>query len=69
MSLNKLSKFLPIGDFVDGAMGAVGSGLIIASFGLPFEPEVNRVATQLKELSRFAFPHAIQLNRVDDFLP
>jgi hypothetical protein len=35
MGLNKLSKFLPIGDFVDRAMGAIGSGLIIPSFGLP----------------------------------
>jgi len=69
MRLHKLSKLLPIGDFVDGAMGAIGAGLLITSGGLPFEPEVNRVTTELKDLRRFTFPHAIQRHRVDHFLP
>ena len=58
-----------IGHVVNGAMEAIGFGLVIASFGLPLQPQINRVATDLKDLSRFAFSHAIQLDRANDFLP
>jgi hypothetical protein len=69
MPLGKRSKRLPIGNFVDRAMGAIGFRLVITSFGLPRQPQVNRVATQLKNLRHFAFAHAVQLNRVNHFLP
>jgi len=69
ISLGKRSKFLPIGNFVDGAMGTIGLGLVIASCSLPLKPQVNCVATDLKDLSRCAFSHAIQLNCINDFLP
>lgn len=49
-------------------MGTIGLGLVIASCSLPLKPQVNRVATDLKDLSRCTFSHAIQLDRVNDSL-
>jgi hypothetical protein len=69
MPLGKRRKRLPISNFVDRAMGAIRFRSVITSGGLPLQPQVNRVATQLKDLCRFTFAHAVQLNRVNHFLP
>lgn len=59
MQFGKLSELVPIRDFIGGAMGAMRLCLVVSGFRLPPQPQVNGVATELKDLSRFTFLHAI----------
>ena len=68
MPLGKLGEFVPIGNFAAGSMWAIRPSLVVSSFTKPLQPQVDRVATHLEHLSRFAFLHGIQLDRSDDFL-
>lgn len=59
MPTGEFSELLPVSDFVDDTMGAIRLCLVVSGFCLPLQPQVNRVATQLKQLSRNASLHAI----------
>jgi len=68
MQFGKLSELVPIRDFVGGPMGAIRLCLVVSCFRLPPQPQVNGVATELEDLSRFTFLHAISLDCLNDFL-
>ena len=68
MQFGKLSELVPIRDFVGSAMGTIRLCLVVSGFSLPLQPQVNRVATELEDLSRFAFLHPIELDGLNDFL-
>ena len=68
MPLSKLGELLPIGNFAARSMRTIRPGLVVSGFSLPLQPQVDGVAAKLEHLSRFAFVHPIQLDRLDDFL-
>lgn len=43
--------------------------LNVACFGFALEPQVNCIATDIKQLARLTFLETIQLNRLHYFLP
>ncbi len=68
MDFGKLPKLVAIGDFVPIARRLVQLSLTIPRFGFALEPKVNGVATNIEQFTGLAFPEAIQLNGLDDFL-
>lgn len=59
MLLNKLGEFIPIGYLVRCPMRTIRLWLDITRFSLALQPQVNRIATDLKDLSRFGFLHPV----------
>ena len=68
MEGDKLAELVPVRDFVTIARRAMLFGLKISGGCLPLAPQVNRVATEVEQLTHFAFLHAISFNRLHHFL-
>lgn len=68
MHFGKGPKCLPIPDFVPIAGWFIRFGLEVASLTLSLQPQVDRIATDVEQLTNFAFLHAIELNRLDHLL-
>lgn len=68
MSFGKGTEFIPVRDFVSTPRRSIRLRFVISRLTPPLQPQVNGIATDLKQLSGFALLYAIQLNRFDDFL-
>lgn len=68
MLFDKGSKFVPIADFAR-LRGLPDLWLDRSGFGFALHPQVNRIATDPKQLARLTFLKTVQLNRVHHLLP
>lgn len=67
MSLNELLKRFPVSDFMTMTRMRMLFGLNIPRGRLLLEPEVDGIATDLKDCAGFAAFHPILFNRCYDF--
>lgn len=69
MLFDKVPKLLPIADFEVLWKYLSRLWLDITCFGFALEPQINRVATDIKQLARLTFLETVQLNRLHYFSP
>ena len=58
MPLNERSKPFPIGNFVATSLLILRDGPIVPSFGFTFQPQIERIATDVKHLADIGFAFA-----------
>lgn len=62
-------KLFPIADFEVLLRYLSRLWLDIARFGFALAPQVNRIATDIEQLTRLTFLESVQLDRLHYFLP
>lgn len=68
MSFDKILKLLPIPDFEVFGADLSEFGLDIPRFSLALAPQVNRIATDIKQLARLTFLETIHFDCLHHFL-
>ena len=69
MGFDKGVEFLPVGDLLSTRRSLSLLGLDIPSFSFAVQPQVNRIAADMKQLAALTFRESIHLSRMKDFAP
>lgn len=67
MGLGKGAEGLPVSDFRLSSRGAIRNGLEVPSSRFALQPKIDGVATDMKHITGFGLPHAIEFDRLNHF--